>query len=339
MQGGPTIAIPPPRPVCIEVPLPKSPRKPEVALRLESEVLNPALVNYELASRQRHAERAHEEALHDRQQKAHKESAHAADVARLQKSASAECIQQEANIHQQRSLEAAARAERATERRASIGKEEAEKARRKSEEHRKSEQEEATHTLKDLARQIDEGRERHERAELERVARAQSEIRKVEEGLFCGGVRDLIAGRPLASFLKIRTPRFYHPVQSGIEFFFSLTAPTIHVSPSAHQSEIEETLNRIKDHPDVDGIIITHNEKAHRRIIARDPLSPIQAQADLYAEQCTALAAQARSAVRDLDPSNDLSFLRIRTTHRVEIMIAPEKEYTLICSQHIPERR
>ena len=41
-----------------------------------------------------------------------------------------------------------------------------------------------------------------------------------------------------------------------------------------------------------------------------------------YASQVQQLAAKARSTVRDLDPTNDLSFLRVRT-NKHEIMIAP----------------
>lgn len=41
------------------------------------------------------------------------------------------------------------------------------------------------------------------------------------------------------------------------------------------------------------------------------------------------LAQQARSLVRDLDPHNDLTFLRI-TCKELEYMIAPDKDYFLI---------
>ena len=44
------------------------------------------------------------------------------------------------------------------------------------------------------------------------------------------------------------------------------------------------------------------------------------------------LAAQARSAVRDIDPQNDLTFLRIRSKKH-EIMVAPDPEYLLIVVQ------
>ncbi len=41
-----------------------------------------------------------------------------------------------------------------------------------------------------------------------------------------------------------------------------------------------------------------------------------------YASQVQQLTAKARCTVRDLDPTNDLSFLRVRT-NKHEIMIAP----------------
>ena len=45
--------------------------------------------------------------------------------------------------------------------------------------------------------------------------------------------------------------------------------------------------------------------------------------------QLSKLAIQARSLVRDLDPYNDLTFLRI-TCKDLEYMIAPDKDYFLI---------
>ncbi len=55
-----------------------------------------------------------------------------------------------------------------------------------------------------------------------------------------------------------------------------------------------------------------------------------------YAALITQLAAKARSCVRDLDPQNDLTFLRIRT-RKHEIMVAPDKDYILIVVQNPAE--
>lgn len=52
-----------------------------------------------------------------------------------------------------------------------------------------------------------------------------------------------------------------------------------------------------------------------------------------YAGLISSLADKARSVVRDLDPSNDLTFLRIRSKKH-EILVAPDKEFILIVVQN-----
>lgn len=49
-----------------------------------------------------------------------------------------------------------------------------------------------------------------------------------------------------------------------------------------------------------------------------------------YAGLIQQLADKARSVVRDLDPSNDLMFLRMRTKKH-EIMVAPGKLLNMLC--------
>ena len=64
---------------------------------------------------------------------------------------------------------------------------------------------------------------------------------------------------------------------------------------------------------------------------------PPTAQAELtekYAELMPDLAGMARSLVRDLDPQNDLEFLRIRAKES-EIMISPHEDFTLIAIQNL----
>ena len=51
-----------------------------------------------------------------------------------------------------------------------------------------------------------------------------------------------------------------------------------------------------------------------------------------YAKYISLLTSKARSLVRDLDPINDLSFLRIKTRNE-EIMVTPDKDYMLIAIQ------
>ena len=92
-------------------------------------------------------------------------------------------------------------------------------------------------------------------------------------------------------------------------------------------SEVEETLKRINSHKGVQGIVIINAEG----IPIRSTLDP--SVSTNYAAHIMALSQKARSAVRTLDPQNDLTFLRIRTKKH-EIMIAPEKEFTLVVVQN-----
>ncbi|CAE8642364.1 unnamed protein product [Polarella glacialis] len=92
------------------------------------------------------------------------------------------------------------------------------------------------------------------------------------------------------------------------------------------RSEVEETLNRIKTHKGVSGIIIVNSEGVPIRS-SLDSRQTLQ-----YSALISQLAAKARSVVRDLDPQNDLTFLRIRSKKH-EIMVAPDRDYILIVIQ------
>lgn len=89
----------------------------------------------------------------------------------------------------------------------------------------------------------------------------------------------------------------------------------------------EELLKRIQGHKGVMGIIIVNNEGIPIRTTL-DNSTTVQ-----YAGLIHTLTAKARSTVRDIDPQNDLTFLRIRSKKH-EIMIAPDKEYLMIVIQN-----
>uniref|UniRef100_A0A8C5RZ45 Dynein light chain roadblock-type 1 n=1 Tax=Laticauda laticaudata TaxID=8630 RepID=A0A8C5RZ45_LATLA len=55
-----------------------------------------------------------------------------------------------------------------------------------------------------------------------------------------------------------------------------------------------------------------------------------------YAGLMHNLIMKARGTVRDIDPQNDLTFLRIRSKKN-EIMVAPDKDYFLIVIQNPTE--
>jgi dynein light chain roadblock-type len=95
-------------------------------------------------------------------------------------------------------------------------------------------------------------------------------------------------------------------------------------------SEIEDTIKRIQSHKGVQGLIVLNLDGIPVRTTL-DNSTTVQ-----YASLLYSLAAQARNCVRDIDPQNDLTFLRVRSKKH-EIMIAPEKDYTLIVIQNPSE--
>ncbi len=56
----------------------------------------------------------------------------------------------------------------------------------------------------------------------------------------------------------------------------------------------------------------------------------------IYLEHCKQLLQLARHTVRDVDPTNNLTYLRIRSK-RNEILVAPDQGYTLIVIQASPK--
>ena len=91
-------------------------------------------------------------------------------------------------------------------------------------------------------------------------------------------------------------------------------------------TEVEETIKRITAHKGVIGLIVVNQEGIPIKTTL-DNSTTVQ-----YAGLLHQLTAKARSVVRDIDPQNDLTFLRIRSKKH-EIMVAPDKEYLLIVIQ------
>ncbi|XP_069037475.1 dynein light chain roadblock-type 2 isoform X1 [Lepisosteus oculatus] len=95
-------------------------------------------------------------------------------------------------------------------------------------------------------------------------------------------------------------------------------------------AEVEETLKRIQSHKGVIGTIVVNAEGIPIRTTL-DNSTTVQ-----YAGLLHQLTMKARSTVRDIDPQNDLTFLRVRSKKH-EIMVAPDKEYLLIVIQNPSE--
>lgn len=96
------------------------------------------------------------------------------------------------------------------------------------------------------------------------------------------------------------------------------------------QAEVEETLKRIQSQKGVQGIIVVNSEGIPIKS-TMDNSTTIQ-----YAGLMHSFIMKARSTVRDIDPQNDLTFLRIRSKKN-EIMVAPDKDYFLIVIQNPTE--
>lgn len=111
-------------------------------------------------------------------------------------------------------------------------------------------------------------------------------------------------------------------------------------------------MKRIQSHKGVVGTIVVNAEGItcedyDRDLLIKEPplnfvllLSGIPIKSTLdntttvqYAGLISQLSDKARSVVRDLDPTNDLTFLRIRSKKH-EIMVAPDKEFILIVVQN-----
>ncbi|THD24485.1 Dynein light chain roadblock-type [Fasciola hepatica] len=91
-------------------------------------------------------------------------------------------------------------------------------------------------------------------------------------------------------------------------------------------SEVEETLKRISSQKGVTGAIVGNSDGVAVR-------SNLDNNATVsYCGLIQQLTNKARAALRDLDPTNDLTFLRIRSKKN-EIMVAPDRDYSLIVIQ------
>ena len=81
---------------------------------------------------------------------------------------------------------------------------------------------------------------------------------------------------------------------------------------------MEETINRIKTHKGVKAVLVINSEG----IPIRPSPNMDDAKTNKYASNISQLVAKARSVIRDLDPQNELTFVRLRSKKH-EIMVAP----------------
>ncbi|CAI5723244.1 unnamed protein product [Hyaloperonospora brassicae] len=93
--------------------------------------------------------------------------------------------------------------------------------------------------------------------------------------------------------------------------------------------DVEETIQRIRSHKGVQAVFIVNAEGVP---IYSSPSDAAFA-AD-HASLVAQLAAKANATIRSLDPTSDMTFLRVRSKKH-EILIAPDKEYALIVVQNL----
>uniref|UniRef100_A0A8C0CRW2 Roadblock/LAMTOR2 domain-containing protein n=1 Tax=Balaenoptera musculus TaxID=9771 RepID=A0A8C0CRW2_BALMU len=98
----------------------------------------------------------------------------------------------------------------------------------------------------------------------------------------------------------------------------------------SEMAEVEETLKRLQSQKGVQGIIVVNTEGIPIKSTMDNPTTT------QYANLMHNFILKARSTVREIDPQNDLTFLRIRSKKN-EIMVAPDKDYFLIVIQNPTE--
>ena len=114
-------------------------------------------------------------------------------------------------------------------------------------------------------------------------------------------------------------------------------------------TEVEETLKRLVSHKAVIGTIVVNYDG----IPIKSTMDPhvttqysgeLQPTADIYLQYLwkrrfllagllNQLVDQAKAMFKEIDASNDLTFLRLRT-RKHEIMVAPDRDYLLIVVQN-----
>lgn len=95
---------------------------------------------------------------------------------------------------------------------------------------------------------------------------------------------------------------------------------------------VEEIIERISEHPGVKRIIITNTKKEMIKSIGFEDLEPHELNANDFFNLVNPLLFQSRSVVREINPKNDLHFLRIELNED-EILISPHENFTLIVLQ------
>mmetsp|Transcript_16032 Transcript_16032/g.22837 ORF Transcript_16032/g.22837 Transcript_16032/m.22837 type:complete len:112 (+) Transcript_16032:162-497(+) len=90
--------------------------------------------------------------------------------------------------------------------------------------------------------------------------------------------------------------------------------------------DVEETINRIKSHKGVEGILVMTNQGE----IIQSTLTDDQATS--YGSILTNLIRNASNLVKAVDPGEDLTFVTVRSKNK-DIMVANDKDFMLVVIQ------
>ena len=93
-------------------------------------------------------------------------------------------------------------------------------------------------------------------------------------------------------------------------------------------SEVEETIERIRVQEGVENYVICNRQGQ----VLRRRQDMTQEEAEKFASSMMALTVQARGVVRDMDPKNELKYLRVRA-RKQEILVAFDTQFIVIVTQ------
>ncbi|XP_023323664.1 dynein light chain roadblock-type 2 [Eurytemora carolleeae] len=91
--------------------------------------------------------------------------------------------------------------------------------------------------------------------------------------------------------------------------------------------ELEETLKRIGQHEGVQGLMVVNMDGVPVKSTLDNDLT-VQ-----YTALLTSLTLQAKNMIKNMDPNNELTFIRLRS-EKNEILVAPDRDYVLIVVQN-----
>ena len=110
---------------------------------------------------------------------------------------------------------------------------------------------------------------------------------------------------------------------TALFLFVQVSEPAMEMLGS---TELNDTIARIENHTNVSGLLVVNSSGQ----LVHSSLDDLQT--TYYVQRCSGLVALARATIRDIDPTNDVQFLRVKS-REYELIMATTKEYTLIVKQ------